>query len=176
MSSIVSTPLTRGNHIQTIGRIIRKFPNKTAKIYVLLADGTNDTKLIANGGMKGTLLDYGTGATRNADYAADLKPGDVYDGYYEGDEYHVDHRGSVWIRNGDGNRKYLVEPKLRNAISKIMRYKGGGRFKINGKGNILTMVKGKIMYLGDITDFQPEYIVEEPVRKITWEELMEVVA
>lgn len=46
---IASTPLTERNQVQTVGRIIRFFPDKVAEIYILLASGTTDEKLERNG-------------------------------------------------------------------------------------------------------------------------------
>ena len=42
---VLSTPLTERNHIQTVGRIVRSYPKKKAKIIVLLAKGTTDETL-----------------------------------------------------------------------------------------------------------------------------------
>lgn len=42
---VLSTPLTERNHIQTIGRIVRNYPDKKARIIVLLARGTTDETL-----------------------------------------------------------------------------------------------------------------------------------
>lgn len=57
MGVIVSTPITELSHVQTIGRIVRYFPEKHAKIFVLLAERTSDEDLVRNGGMKGTVMD-----------------------------------------------------------------------------------------------------------------------
>jgi superfamily II DNA or RNA helicase len=57
---IASTPLTERNQVQTIGRIIRFFPDKVADIYIILAAGTTDERLIRDG-MKGKILNYQEG-------------------------------------------------------------------------------------------------------------------
>lgn len=51
---IMSTPLSERNHIQTIGRMVRQYPGKTANIYVLLAKNTTDEKLGAKSTVFGT--------------------------------------------------------------------------------------------------------------------------
>lgn len=42
---LVSTPLSHRNHIQTLGRIVRAYPNKNAEIHIILASGTTDENL-----------------------------------------------------------------------------------------------------------------------------------
>jgi RNA polymerase primary sigma factor len=58
---IASTPLTERNQVQTVGRIIRFFPDKVAEIYIFLASGTSDDKLRQNG-MPGETIEYYGGA------------------------------------------------------------------------------------------------------------------
>ena len=42
---IVSTPVGKVTHIQTVGRILRPKEGKHANVYVLIAEGTTDEQL-----------------------------------------------------------------------------------------------------------------------------------
>jgi len=103
---VASTPLSQRNHVQTIGRIIRAFPGKIAKIYILLASGTSDMKL------------------------ANKK----YESW--GKKYSQDYKGNVFVKKGHGRLYCSHTPLNLQAILENARGGVGGVFYISENGDV----------------------------------------
>jgi RNA polymerase primary sigma factor len=167
---VVSTPLSTRNQVQTIGRLVRSLPGKTARVYWLIAKGTTDEDLIINGAVENAKV-------VNESFepiSYDIKFGEKYPFRAVGRVYHVDYEGNIFIRSGNSGRVYLKaeDENLSIAVKMILQMKGGGMFTITRNGSMVSQVGEKSIYLGKTSPglvFIPKEKVEK--REILFDDL-----
>ena len=168
---LVSTPLSERNQVQTVGRIIRFYPEKTARIYIILAEGTTDMRL-AKGGMPGSVSRFEDGLLVQTELPVEKKS-EHKDSYYSGAIYGFRDK-DIWRKRGYV-REYAVRTEETNQLTQKMRSLKplGGKFTINDKGVFIKVGEEFIK----VADTVPEivFVSEEEPKHMTWDELMESV-
>ena len=145
---IVSTSITESFNIQSVGRIIRFKPDKEAKIYILVANNTSDTKILEIAEAAG--YDYIDKNVIRPEKSEFLK-----------EYYHKESRrygfsmGEVWQKTKDG-RQYMEHHDIINKLKQIKP--GGGSFIVAPSG-VYTKVKNKIIKVSD------EQVIFTPVKE-----------
>ena len=180
--------------IQTIGRILRRGREKSAKIWVLFVKDTVDTQIFKAYDWEQELgmssLEYWewdestkTLTKRNKEDlpvpeafeddrpplevdVSKLNPGDLYPGRYAGDMYHVSADGKPYKRSRYG-RIFIKNQDIIKASQLIKEKKGGGKLLITPQGNMITRIKGQgTLFLGTTTKDDIRQEVHVQIEKI----------
>jgi len=133
---VVSTSITESYNIQSIGRIIRYKEGKDAKIYILVANKTTDTRIIDIA--KDKAYEYDT------DRVIMPEKLEFQEEYYRGKRYGFS-MGKVWKQTKDG-RQFMMH---HNIIKKLQKIKpAGGSFRVS-KDGVYTKVDNRIIKVSD---------------------------
>ena len=145
---VVSTATTDTYHVQTLGRAIRKYGDMISNVHVLIGKGTSDEKLLKHAN------DYPCAiiGEPSPEMTSKLKP------YYEGRKYSL---GTLGVfRTIKGRRVYFDVPDALPDMVRKVKPKGG-KFSINGKGEVHIRDGGDSVKLG-VVDI---YRIKERPRK-----------
>ena len=141
---IVSTSITESFNIQSVGRIIRFKPDKEAKIFILVANNTSDTKILHIAEAAG--YDYEDSGVIRPEIQ------EFTDEYYnkESKKYSFN-MGEVWTKKqgckwGEESRQYMEQHDI---IKKLKSIKPGGGSFIVAPSGVYTKVKNKIIKVSD---------------------------
>lgn len=164
MGIIVSSALTERNQVQTMGRMVRFRPGKTAKVYWLLAERTSDVELIRRGlpgeviRLDNDWLNNSTGVANNNSPAPEPRVDQPNVAFGQkclirlsGWAFSVDYKGSIFFHLPNG-RKYVDIPdaELNLAQRWVAEKKGGGVMYLTPKGELLTKLGFETIYLGTL--------------------------
>jgi len=141
---IVSTSITESFNIQSVGRIIRFKPGKEAKIFILVANNTSDTKILH--------IAEAAGYERSFIGVVEPEIQEFADEYYskESKKYSFN-MGEVWtikqgVKWGEPSRQYMEQHDI---IRKLKSIKPGGGSFIVAPSGVYTKVKNKIIKVSD---------------------------
>lgn len=163
MGIVVSSALTERNQIQTMGRMVRFRPGKTAKVYWLLAEHTSDHDLVQTG-IRGEIVRFNEEWFSNSTATLDnIGPGTPTPSRpklefgqrciirLSGWPFSVDHNGNVFFHTPNG-RKYVSVPdaELNAAQRWVAEKKGGGSVYLTPTGQLLTKLGFDTIYLGSL--------------------------
>ena len=153
---IVSTPISKSFHYQSIGRIIRYKPGKEAIVHVILANSTSDFNV----------LNYRDDYSYTLDNIVPPKVDQFSKEYYEGEVYGFS-MGRIWKRKKDkdpkqfgSTRDYLRNDELYRKLRAVKPE--GGRFTM-GPSGVYTKVNGEIVQVSE----EPFHLEPEKARKMS---------
>lgn len=179
--------------IQTLGRILRTGddPDKVSKLYVLYARNTVDESIfreydwdeqLGNADVvhKRWVTDDSPldGKIRQIsdplpdghryeepDYpdADELEPGDEYTGPNYGYRISVDAEGRPFEKHSEG-RRFITNPKIKEAAKLVHDRKGGGTIIINDRGHMVTKLLDETIFLG-ITEGTDSFEYDESAQR-----------
>lgn len=160
---MMSISITHASHIQTLGRAIRKCPDKDkVEVHVLVGRSTSDERVLAFAQEYDSVID--------PRLTVPLPKNAIKEQYYKGKRYSLDSDGRVFIKV-KWNRVYMKQTDDARELAKMVRVRKrlGGKFSIyNGK--VIVRDGEEYTLLGT---WDGELVEEEPRQDgpVTWESL-----